>query len=156
MNKNNGFTLIELVIVVALIGIISAIAYPSYLEQIKKSKRIDVTRTLLRLSQMQERHFSENMMYANNFATLLDDVTVGATITSDGNEYSIALVATKNDNNACDGSAANRCTQFILTGTPKAATSQAGDLKCSVFTLNHLGVRTAQNNIAVDTTNICW
>ncbi|MCK5727743.1 MAG: type IV pilin protein [Methylococcales bacterium] len=61
--KQNGFTLIELIIVVAIIGILSAIAYPSYQEHIKTSRRVDATAALMGLMNAMERHFTETSSY---------------------------------------------------------------------------------------------
>lgn len=57
-NTVTGFTLIELMIVVAVIGILSAIAYPSYQEYVNKSRRADAQAALVELAQFMERHYT--------------------------------------------------------------------------------------------------
>ncbi|MCP4091353.1 MAG: prepilin-type N-terminal cleavage/methylation domain-containing protein, partial [Gammaproteobacteria bacterium] len=54
--KSRGFTLIELMIVVAIVGILAAIAYPSYQEQVRKSRRADANGALLGLANAMQRH----------------------------------------------------------------------------------------------------
>ena len=61
--KKQGFTLIELMIVVAVIGILAAIAYPSYREQVNQTRRAEVTTVLLENAQLLERHFTRTGAY---------------------------------------------------------------------------------------------
>jgi type IV pilus assembly protein PilE len=60
---SDGFTLIELMIVVAIIGIIAAIAYPSYLEQVRETRRSAAQADLMELAQWMERQYSNNFSY---------------------------------------------------------------------------------------------
>ena len=58
-----GFTLIELMITVAIIGILAAIAYPSYVEHIYRSRRAEAEATLMELAQWMERNYMVNLSY---------------------------------------------------------------------------------------------
>jgi type IV pilus assembly protein PilE len=63
-NKAAGFTLIELMIVVAVIGILAAIAYPSYTEYVLRGRRAEARTALIELMQQQERFYTQNGTYA--------------------------------------------------------------------------------------------
>ncbi|WP_290704206.1 type IV pilin protein [Amphritea sp.] len=63
MKHERGFTLLELLIVVAIVGILSAIAYPSYQESVADGRRVDAQANLLSLAQYMEREYTENGAY---------------------------------------------------------------------------------------------
>lgn len=63
MKRQVGFTLIELMITVAIVGILVAIAYPSYMEYVRSAKRGDAQADLVELSQWMERQFTVNGLY---------------------------------------------------------------------------------------------
>lgn len=63
MNKQRGFSLMELMIVVAIAGIIGAVAYPSYMEQVRKTRRADCSGALVSLGSSLERFYSVNSTY---------------------------------------------------------------------------------------------
>lgn len=61
-----GFTLIEVMIVVVIVGILAAVAYPSYQEHVRKAKRADAQAALMELSQFMERYYTSNGRYVNS------------------------------------------------------------------------------------------
>ncbi|WP_051687412.1 type IV pilin protein [Microbulbifer sp. HZ11] len=138
MKKHKGFTLIELMIVVAIIGIIAGIAYPSYMESVRKSNRADAKATLNDVAQRLQRCFTTYNAYNHascGVATTLD----GGSISSGEGLYSISATSLT-------------ATAFTLTAAPVVGKSQAADSKCGSLTLTNTGIRNASGSYGAD----CW
>ncbi|MDO7898741.1 type IV pilin protein [Pseudomonas citrulli] len=128
--SNRGFTLIEIMIVIAIIGIVVTIGYPSLTEYMKKGRRTEIAGLLSEQAQILERYYSKNNVYTN------------ATGLSSGNDfYTITPVLTDQS--------------FTLTAVRKSGSSMATD-KCGDFTLNNTGVRSMLNAASGVTTKDCW
>jgi type IV pilus assembly protein PilE len=133
--RKTGFTLIELMIVVAVVGILAAIAYPSYMDSIRKSRRSDAINDLSAIALAQEKWRANKPTYGT-----LTDVWGGVTTTS-GGYYTLAVGVP----NPPTG------TQFTVTATAVSGTSQASDTGCTVFTINESGPLTNTATLAA-----CW
>ena len=127
---NRGFTLIEIMIVIAIIGIVITIAAPSYTEYLKKGRRAEVVYLHSEQAQTLERFYTRNNTYTN------------VTGLSTGNDF-YTITPTIADQT------------FLLTATRKAGTSMATD-KCGDFTLTNTGVRSMNNATTGLTTKDCW
>ena len=136
MKSSKGFTLVELMIVVAVIGILSAIAYPSYTEYVLRGRRAEARTALMDLMQQQERYFTQNGRYFS-FAT--DASGVVSTTDANGVITSPATVPFKHFSGEtassghyylsaapCAGLALNVC--INLTSAPKSTDAGAGTL----------------------------
>lgn len=133
-----GFTLIEVMIAVAIIGVLSMVALPSFLDSMRKSRRAEAFTALAALQQAQERFRSSNATYAAN-DVLTSALRVNATTAS--GYYAIAITASS-------------ATGYTATATASNGTSQANDGNCKV-----LGVQMAAGNLsygASATSTIDW
>jgi type IV pilus assembly protein PilE len=133
----NGFSLLELMIVVAIVGIIAAIAIPSYTSYVRQANRTDATRSMTLDAQALERCYSQTFAY-----TGCATAPAGTAPSSQGN-YSVVIAVTANP------------ATYSITATPISA-SQMGDTACAVFTLNSAGTQGATNSSAANNTKTCW
>ncbi len=128
LNKQKGFTLIEVMITVVILGIIAAIALPSYQEQVRKTRRVNAQSDLLELASYMERYYTENFTYTGAALPFNESPKEGNT-----KYYDLVI-------------AASNATSYRLSATPKNA--QAND-RCGTMTVNQRGEHTA-------TLNDCW
>lgn len=136
--KNSGFTLIEVMVVVAIIGVLVGFAYPSYMEYVRKSNRADAKVALNDTAQRLQRCFTTYSAYNNANCSAATAYNGGASTATPEGFYSIT--------------AAINATTFTLTASPVAGTTQANDAKCTAFTLSHTGARGASGSDADN----CW
>jgi type IV pilus assembly protein PilE len=78
LKKETGFTLIELMIAVAVVGILASIAYPSYTDHVRKARRADAQGALMGLSNAMERFFTQNSTYLGAAGTQAVPIATGA------------------------------------------------------------------------------
>ncbi|MCK5002401.1 MAG: type IV pilin protein [Gammaproteobacteria bacterium] len=122
MKKHNGFTLLELMIVVVIIGILSAIAYPSYSEYIKQARLEDAQTGLLVLASRQER------FYRDTYTTSFTDLNYSSTSEDGYFEFKI----TSDD----------LLSGYLLTATSESAEIDEG---CWTMTLSSTGAKTPKD-----------
>jgi type IV pilus assembly protein PilE len=146
-----GFTLIELMVTVAIVSVLATIAVTSYSSQVQKSRRTEAKSAVLDLAGREERLFSTTNAYSSVEAFLgyaaagVPTVMTGMPF---GNGY-YTLTAAVPDAVHQPGVASS----YLLTATPVAGTSQANDTQCRSFTLNQLGVQAVTGTSTAAT---CW
>ncbi len=131
---SKGFTLIEVMIVVAIIGILAAIAYPSYDEYVKRANRAEGQALLNDAAARQERFFSQNFKYATGISALYGGEAT--TKTSETNKYTLTVSTAAGDG-----------------GYTLKANAQFSDVRCGDLTLNALGKKGNGGNRDED---YCW
>lgn len=114
-----GFSLIELLVVLVIVGILAGVAWPSFREAVHKSRRADATSALTEIMQAQERWRANNPAYK---ATLTSPVLPGTRTLSQAGHYDLAIAA--------DSATAS---SYTATATVKSTSSQASDSICQVM-----------------------
>jgi type IV pilus assembly protein PilE len=127
-----GFSLIELMIVVAVVAILSAIAYPSYQEYVRKSRRAQATADLVELAQLAERYHTVQNTYVGFAPPYTTSPRQGTA------RYNLQVV------NPTQGS-------YSITAAPTSTGGQTAD-KCGTLSINQANVKASSRGTVAD----CW
>lgn len=143
--RSNGFTLIELMITIVIVGILAAVAYPAFTSHVQRSRRADATALLSAVTQAQERYRTNRVEYASTLTAL--DLTASS-IT---NHYTVTLTGV--------GSPASFAAGYVATATVASTSPQVRDSKCASLgvqldgsTLTYFSTDSAGN----DSSAACW
>ncbi|MCH7636322.1 MAG: type IV pilin protein [Proteobacteria bacterium] len=123
MKYMRGVTLLELMIVVVILGILTAIAYPSYRQFIERAKRTEARALLLRIAVDQERFYLQNNTFGTMAQLQYDEPQI-----TDSEAYSVTITA-------------NTASNFSATATYQLGGEEAG--KCLTFTIDGRGTKTS-------------
>ncbi|BBL35854.1 hypothetical protein Nstercoris_02131 [Nitrosomonas stercoris] len=128
--NSHGFTLIETMIVVAIIGILASIAYPSYQEHVQHANRVEARGILLEMAQLLERSYTESNSYSNVTLPVTQSPRTGTA------KYTVQFAATPTQNS------------YTLEAVPTGF--MASDA-CGTLTLTQTGARAAGGDV-----DKCW
>ena len=143
--KPAGFTLIELMIAVAIVGILATIAAVSYQRQVIQSHRTDARTALLDLAGREEKLFSTtnaytnipaNLGYGSSTSAASAPATAFPVSSSSGTPYYDVYIQTPDPNQVGTNT-------YLITAFPIAGTPQASDTTCTSLSVNQLGQQTA-------------
>lgn len=130
MKRQTGFTLIELMIVLAIMGIIAAYAFPSYVESVRKSSRAEAKSLMLQVANQEERYYTEN----NAYGELTDIGNATTSLDTSSGKHAITVTLS------------NAGASYLITATPAET-----DPICGNLTLSNTGVEASSV-----TNDGCW
>jgi type IV pilus assembly protein PilE len=144
MNRSKGFTLIEIVVAVLIIGILASIAYPNYLEYVVKSRRVAAESCLMEYGQYMEQYRALNMKYTTDSIDPGTDHILGTALNcaADNNmtpfySFSFASVGTRS---------------YTIQAVPQGVQAN-DDIDCGVLSINQLGVKSVSGSAGEA---LCW
>jgi type IV pilus assembly protein PilE len=144
---SSGFTLVELMVALAIIAILASIAVPMYSKQVQKSRRVDARTAVLDLAGREERYLST----AGTYTTVAANLGYSALPVVVGSGYyqlavNVPVVA------------AGAQPTYTVTATVVAGSSQVKDLQCQFFSVDYRGTQfsSATNAGGTDTSTTCW
>lgn len=149
--SGSGFTLIELMITIVIVGILASLAFPSFMGSIRKSRRSEAFTAMTAVQQAQERWRANNATYASDL-TATPPTGLGLASTTPGNYYTISIVT---DNTTVG-------TTYEVVATPVSGNSQVNDGSCAKLGVRMAGGNltyggtTASGSLSYAATNACW
>jgi type IV pilus assembly protein PilE len=145
-SASTGFSLVELMVAVTIVSILAGMAIPSYIQQVRQSRRTEARLALLDLAAREERFMTTNNAYTSVPASLGYSGTFPQIIAGGYYQVSVCVAATA----PCGGGSATTGNIFLVQATPVG--SQAADTQCTSFTLDSTGVQAATGT----TSSSCW
>ena len=146
MHQQRGVTLIELVVVMIIVGILAAVAIPTYRNYVIRSQRSDAKDALLTLATAQEKFYLQCNRYATGIAAAPNCVALNlqGTNSSKNGWYTLTIPPGAN------------ATSYTVSATATIGRNQYQDEDCRTFSINERGVRTAADAGGADNTAECW
>lgn len=141
--KEEGFSLTEMVVVVAIVGILAGIAWPSYMKSVMKSNRTDAKTELLDYAQRVQRCFTATGKYNASSCSAMNSLSATDGAHSRGGFYNLSATDVTE-------------TAYSLQASPVANSTQSKDKDCAVFVLDQTGKKSARDTYGNDKSEVCW
>lgn len=151
----SGFTLVELMVVVVIATILLSIAVPSYLSQVRESRRTEAKTAVMDLAGREESYLATNGTSYTATASNVGYSTLPANTPSGYYQVTVCVSASGAGAPTCDGNAnAPTGPAYYITATPLG--TQVNDTACATFGLDSTGHQFAFTSAGVDNTQTCW
>ncbi|HTU68671.1 MAG TPA: type IV pilin protein [Steroidobacteraceae bacterium] len=143
MRRTRAFTLVEVLTALVVIGVLAAIAIPTWRTHLLRVRRADARDSLVALQAAQDRYFGRHARYASG-AQLSAPDGLGLAATSKQGLYSIVLDTSADE------------LAYTATARPIARAGQDADDRCAVFSIDHVGQMRAVDSAGADRSQDCW
>lgn len=140
--KNRGVTLVELLVALAVVAILSAVAWPGYAAVMKRAHRQDARLALMQVQHRQERHYLRHLQYSGDTGGSPGDES--PRLRSDSGNYRLYIRLREGGQG------------YVAHAVPDPRGRQAADNDCARFSIDETGRRWAENAAGGDSTALCW
>lgn len=142
LQRIRGVTLVELMVVIAVIGTLAAIAVPTYRRYLLRSQRSEAKISLMQIQTAQEKYYQQYNAYTNNITAAVNAGGLGLQNQSETGKYTLAITTFPADGQS-----------YVATAAPRTGGGQTDDTPCGNFTITDRGVRGVSGGFGAEA---CW